>query len=137
MKCWYVLFEFETRQVRSDRDKKKLATKHTDTRFLKIDVDNAPFLVVKLKIQVLPCVISFIKGQIVDRIIGFEGLGYKPDSFTAKELETRLLGSGVILRAKGGLEDGPARNGDRSNGGGGIRFRVKKATNDDSDDEWD
>jgi hypothetical protein len=121
---WVLIFE------------QKLATKHTDTRFLKMDVDNAPFLVVKLKIQVLPCVISFTKGQTVDRIIGFEGLGFKQDSFTAKDLETRLLGCGVILRAKSGLEDVPVKSGERSNGGA-IRFGVKKKMDDDSDDEWD
>lgn len=82
--------------------------------------------------------ISFIKGQTVDRIIGFEGLGFKQDTFTAKDLETRLLGCGVILRAKGGLEDVSVKSGEKGNGGSGaIRFGVKKATNDDSDDEWD
>src|SRR5271170_3495022 len=77
-----------------------LAQKHFDTRFLKMNVENAPFLVTKLKIQVLPCVISFIDGVSVDRIVGFEGLSYTPDTFTTKDLEGRLLTSGVIQRAK-------------------------------------
>jgi hypothetical protein len=65
-----------------------------------MNVENAPFLVTKLKIQVLPCVLSFIDGVSVDRIVGFEGLGYTPDTFTTKDLEGRLLTSGVIQRAK-------------------------------------
>ena len=69
-----------------------LAPKHFDTRFVKISVDNAPFLVTKLKVQVLPCVIAFVDGQ--------------GDKFTTKDLETRLLGAGVLLRAKTGDERG-------------------------------
>ncbi|CAG8591475.1 10883_t:CDS:2 [Diversispora eburnea] len=57
--------------------------------FVKIDVENANFLVVKLGIQVLPCVISFVDGIVVDRIIGFEGLG-NTDSFTTTTLELSL-----------------------------------------------
>jgi thioredoxin-like negative regulator of GroEL len=80
--------------------KQQLAEKHFDTRFLKMNVDNAPFLVTKLKVQVLPCVIAFVDGQSVDRIIGFEGLGYTQDTFTTKDLEAKLLSSGVVQRAK-------------------------------------
>ncbi|PQE11896.1 putative thioredoxin domain-containing protein [Rutstroemia sp. NJR-2017a BVV2] len=69
-----------------------------NTRFLKIDVENAPFLVTKLKVQILPCVLAFIDGAVVDRIVGFEGLGYTPDTFTTKDLESRLLSSGVVKR---------------------------------------
>lgn len=82
-----------------------LAEKHFDTRFVSINVDNAPFLVVKLNIKVLPCVIAFKDGVSADRIIGFEGIGYKPDSFTSSELEARLLSSGVLVRAKMTQED--------------------------------
>ena len=77
-----------------------LAEKHFDTRFVSINVENAPFLVVKLEIQVLPCVIAFIDGVGKDRIIGFEGIGYRPDTFTAAELEARLLACRVLVRAK-------------------------------------
>jgi thiol-disulfide isomerase/thioredoxin len=76
-----------------------LAEKHFDTRFVSINVENAPFLVVKLEIQVLPCVIAFIDGVGKDRIIGFEGIGYRPDTFTAAELEARLLACQVLVRA--------------------------------------
>ncbi|CZR59290.1 probable PLP1 Phosducin homologue likely to be involved in regulation of pheromone response [Phialocephala subalpina] len=103
-----------------------LAQKHFDTRFLKMNVENAPFLVTKLKVQVLPCVLAFVDGKSVDRIVGFEGLGYTPDTFTTKDLEARLLSSGVIQRAKA------------SKDAGGVKWGVKKAKKEDSDDEdWD
>ena len=82
-----------------------LAEKHFDTRFVSINVENAPFVVVKLGIKVLPCVMAFMKGKEVDRIIGFEGIGYKPDEFTTRELEERLLQSGVLVRNKMRDED--------------------------------
>jgi len=102
-----------------------LAEKHFDTRFVGINVDNAPFLVVKLGVKVLPCVIAFRDGVSVDRIIGFEGVGYRPDTITVSELEARLLGSGVLVRAKMTGED--------------DRRRVKKQAEeaDAYDDDWD
>lgn len=77
-----------------------LAPLHFDTRFLRINVENAPFLVTKVKVQVLPCVIAFKKGVSVDRIIGFEGLGYSEATFSTKDLERRLLKSGTLVREK-------------------------------------
>lgn len=40
----------------------KLASKHFDTLFLRAEVSNVPFLVTKLEIKVLPCVIGFVDG---------------------------------------------------------------------------
>lgn len=109
-----------------DEKLRPLAEKHFDTRFVSVNVENAPFLVVKLKIQVLPCVICFIDGIGVDRIIGFEGLGTKPDSFKLSELEDRLLASGVLVRAKMTQEDE-------------MRKRQQRVVQeeDNDDDEWD
>jgi len=102
-----------------------LAPKHFDTRFLKMNVENAPFLVTKLKVQVLPCVIAFVNGVTVDRIVGFEGLGYTQDTFTTKDLEARLLTSGVIQRAK-------------TTENAGVRFgATRKKEESDDDDDWD
>lgn len=92
-----------------------------------MNVENAPFLVTKLKVQVLPCVLAFVNGVSVDRIVGFEGLGYTADTFTTKDLETRLLASGVIQRAK-----------TTNTKDTGVRFGYKAPKKDDSDDEeWD
>jgi thioredoxin-like negative regulator of GroEL len=45
----------------------KLARKYFNTKFVRINVEKAPFLVDKLKIKVLPCMIGFIKGVNCDR----------------------------------------------------------------------
>jgi thioredoxin-like negative regulator of GroEL len=87
-------------------------------------------LVTKLKIQVLPCVIAFIDGVSVDRIIGFEGLGQRPDHFTTRDLEARLIRANVLSRQKVGEdEDRQARQ--KSRGG------VKNNDDDGEDDDWD
>ncbi|CAG8835795.1 16684_t:CDS:2, partial [Racocetra persica] len=80
--------EFRRCQI-MDKHLTTIAIRHFKTKFVKINVENAPFLVEKLAIQVLPCVISFIDGISVDRIIGFDDLG-NTDSFTTAALELRL-----------------------------------------------
>ena len=56
---------------------------------------DAPFFTEKLKIQVLPCVVLFINGVAIDRIVGFEELGSK-DDFRETALERRLLAAGLV-----------------------------------------
>jgi len=90
-----------------------------------MNVENAPFLVTKLRVQVLPCVIAFVDGVSVDRIVGFEGLGYTPDTFTTKDLEARLLTSGVVQRAKASENDFIEAQ------------RRKVEADDEDDDDWD
>jgi len=104
-----------------------LAPVHYEARFLRMDVQDAPFLVARLKVQVLPCVICFVDGVGVDRIIGFEGLGKSEEDFTVRELEARLLRAGVLERAK---EVG-------ANGSGGTRKYASHEVDDDSGDDWD
>lgn len=108
-----------------------LAPVHLQTRFLRIDVEHAPFLVEKLKVKVLPCVIAFVDGVGVDRIVGFEGLGYSEDTFKTRDLELRLIGAGV-LEKEGGVGIGSVNNGRR------IReSREAGDDNNDDDDDWD
>lgn len=109
-----------------DEKLRPVAEKHYETRIVSINVENASFLVVKLGIQVLPCVISFIDGVGVDRIIGFEGLGTKPDSFKLAQLEDRLLACGVLERAKITEVDERTRT--------KQRLRPEE---DNDDDEWE
>ena len=84
-----------------------LAKKHYQTKFIKVDVDNVPFLVVSLKVQVLPCILAFINGIGVDRyiplifadlsrIVGFDDLG-NTDDFSTARLEYRLIETGIFL----------------------------------------
>ncbi|KAF9401536.1 hypothetical protein BGZ94_005181 [Podila epigama] len=82
-----------------DKHLEALAKKHGKTKFIKIKVENAPFLVEKLQVKVLPCVISFTDGMAVDRLIGFEELG-NTDNFSTAMLELRYKTVGVIEQDK-------------------------------------
>ena len=109
-----------------------LAGIHLEARFLKIDVEHAPFLVTKLGVKVLPCVIAFMDGISVDRVVGFEGLGYNPDNFETADLERRLVGAGVLEKGTGILGKDVAVGTQRT------RREVNKGADDgDDDDEWD
>jgi hypothetical protein len=57
----------------------RIAEKHAeygngDVAFARIDVKDAPFVVEKLSVRILPCVIGFVKGVVKGRVTGFEGL---------------------------------------------------------------
>ncbi|KZT26857.1 thioredoxin-like protein [Neolentinus lepideus HHB14362 ss-1] len=80
-----------------DKHLAKLALKYFSTRFIRVFVENVPWLVEKLSIKVLPCVISFRNGVSKDRIIGFEELG-NSDAFDTAVLELRFTQSGVIQK---------------------------------------
>ena len=97
----------------SDDAVQALAPKYFNTRFLRVFVENVPFLVEKLGLKVLPCVICFVKGVSKDRhvqwlavygfsfdfasrIVGFEELG-NADSFSTATLELRLLHTGLAF----------------------------------------
>ncbi|KAL2941935.1 Thioredoxin domain-containing protein PLP3B [Bienertia sinuspersici] len=80
-----------------DKHLKALAPKYLDTKFLKLDAENAPFFISKLAIKTLPCVILFRKGIAVDRLVGFQDLGAK-DDFSTKTLENLLTKKGMIKK---------------------------------------
>lgn len=92
-----------------DRHLDILAQRHIHTRFIKINVDNVPFLVTKLQIQVLPCVIPFVNAIGKERILGFEGLG--GDNFPTGILELALRKCGAIRNIRGQQE---LRSGNKS-----------------------
>ena len=118
----------KSKPLTSHAPDQKLAPLHLSTRFLRISVTTAPFLVTKLQIKVLPCVIAFIDGISVDRIIGFEGLGYTEDTFTTRDLEARLLRVGVLVRATTN-----ANNDDRKK----KENYGEEQEDGGDDDEWD
>lgn len=63
----------------------------------------------------LPCVLLYIHDVCVDRILGFEGLGEGTDNFTTRDLESRLLSSSVLQRAKvGGYRSAQRRSKEES-----------------------
>ncbi|CAR24147.1 Plp1p [Lachancea thermotolerans CBS 6340] len=81
-----------------DAKLKKLAEKHIMTRFFRISVEKCPFLVTKLQIKVLPCVVAYKNGLERDKIVGFTRLGNQTDDFEAGTLETILFNCGVLAR---------------------------------------
>ncbi|XP_057972248.1 thioredoxin domain-containing protein PLP3B-like [Malania oleifera] len=87
-----------------DKHLKCLAPRHIDTKFIKLDAENAPFFATKLGIKTLPCVILFRKGIAVDRLIGFQDVGGK-DDFNTKTLEVLLIKKGIISEKKEGEEE--------------------------------
>ncbi|KAH9977928.1 thioredoxin-like protein [Lactifluus volemus] len=114
-----------------DKHLAALAPKYFNTRFLRVFVENVPFLVEKLEIKVLPCVICFIKGISKDRIIGFEELG-NVDSFSTATLELRLQHTGVIQKDPHFV---PVVNHARAVVSRGTRLRQDR--HDDNDDDFD
>lgn len=78
-----------------DKHLSALAPRYFDTRFVKVSVEMAAFLVKKLNIRVLPCVICFQSGVAGERLVGFDGLGGK-DDFDTSLLEGKLLEAQVI-----------------------------------------
>eukprot|EP00032_Breviata_anathema_P001973 JZ554625.1.p1 GENE.JZ554625.1~~JZ554625.1.p1 ORF type:complete len:183 (+),score=51.56 JZ554625.1:90-638(+) len=109
-----------------DSHLEKLAPRHPEAKFIKLDVTKAPFFVEKLKIQVLPTTICFRDGVTEDRIQGFDGVGKGTDEFTLEDLERRLGQIGVIAT-------------EETMRTGGVRFAngriVTTAADSDSDDE--
>ncbi|KMZ57160.1 putative Thioredoxin domain-containing protein [Zostera marina] len=88
-----------------DKHLKALAPLHINTKFIKIDAENAPFFVTKLAVKILPCVIMFRNGIASDRIVGFHDLGEK-DDFSTKSLEILLKKKGIVDVKKEIDEDG-------------------------------
>ncbi|CAH9140507.1 unnamed protein product [Cuscuta epithymum] len=108
-----------------DKHLKSLAPKHFDTKFLKLDAENAPFFVTKLGIKTLPCVIFFRNGIATDRLVGFQELGGK-DDFSTKTLEAFLLKKGMIKENK---QDDDERDDENQ------RRSVRSSVNPDSDSD--
>lgn len=87
-----------------DKHLKSLAPRHMDTKFIKLDAENAPFFVAKLGVKTLPCVILFRKGIAVDRLIGFQDMGGK-DDFATRTLEALLIKKGIVSEKKKDEDD--------------------------------
>lgn len=67
-------------------------------KVLIIKAENAPFLVTKLKIKVLPFVVIYKNGKEIDRIVGFEKLGNDPNNISIETLEQFLYACGLTNR---------------------------------------
>lgn len=129
-----------------DRHCEQIASKHSehgdaDVAFARVDVRNAPFVVEKLGIRVLPAVLGFSKGVVKGRVTGFEGIawgGREEAPSVAAALEAKLAEWTVLKKRM--LEDFDADDEEQrpeqtKTTRRGIRDR-KPQTNDD-DDDWD
>lgn len=74
----------------------QVASKHLNLQVMQIKGTNAPFLVTKLKIKVLPCVVIYRNGVECDRLVGFEKLGGGADGFSFLQLEEYLYSRDMI-----------------------------------------
>ncbi|WFD31224.1 hypothetical protein MSPP1_002258 [Malassezia sp. CBS 17886] len=114
--------EFRRCQI-LDRHLDHLARQHPGTLFVKTDVRNTPFLVEKLGIQVLPCLMAFENGTSKDRLVGFEEFG-NADTFSTAALEWRLGRAGVLAPQQAPTD--PI-----------LGFGAAAAARDGDDDDWD
>ena len=96
--CHFFHKDFERCKI-MDKHLKLLAPKYFTTRFCRISAPDTPFFVAKLSVQVLPCVLFFVDGVAVDRVVGFDELGAK-DDFQTDRLEARMHTCGVIETQK-------------------------------------
>jgi len=119
---------------------KKLAPLHLETKFIKLNVDKAPFLTEKLNIKVIPSILICVGGTVVDRVVGFASLG-NIDTFSTEMLEWRLaVSDGIDYK---GDKSHPPEGKDK---GQAKKFNIKQAnkktirtrqddSNSDSDEE--
>eukprot|EP01133_Synstelium_polycarpum_P010160 gene10160-11837_t len=78
-----------------DKHLEVLAKVHQNTKFLKIDSEKSMFFINKLVIRVLPTLVFFHNGIVVDRLVGFDDLGGS-DEFKTEVLAMRIAKSGVL-----------------------------------------
>lgn len=83
-----------------------LAKKHVETKFLKLNVEKAPFLTERLRIKVIPTLALLIDGKTKDYVVGFTDLGNR-DEFSTEILEWRL-GCADVITYSGNLMERPS-----------------------------
>ncbi|KAJ1410519.1 thioredoxin-like protein [Ochromonadaceae sp. CCMP2298] len=79
----------------------KLAGRHVESKFIKIDSDKAPFFVEKLKIRTMPTVLIFKDGVAAEKIRGFEELADTMPEGQEDAWPTVVLAR--LLALKGGI----------------------------------
>ena len=87
--------EFERCKI-MDQKLQRVALKHDEVKFVKLNAEKSPFFVTKLQIRTLPTVVLFINGVAKHRIVGFTGLDGGRDNFRTRSLETKLIDAGLI-----------------------------------------
>ncbi|XP_057709459.1 thioredoxin domain-containing protein 9 isoform X1 [Corythoichthys intestinalis] len=82
-----------------------LAKKHVETKFIKLNAEQAPFLAERLRIKVIPTLALLIDGKSKDYVVGFRDLG-NTDEFSTEMLEWRL-GCADVINYSGNLMEPP------------------------------
>lgn len=114
-----------------DMHLKKLAPKHLETRFIKMNAEKCHFLAEKLKIKTIPTLTLVKNGIMVDKVVGFTQLGNR-DDFSTEMLEWRIAHSEVI-EYDGDLSVPPHLQ-QKVNKSSNRRIRDGVFNNDDDDD---
>jgi thioredoxin-like negative regulator of GroEL len=87
----------------------KLAARHVETKFIKIDADKAPFFVEKLHIRMMPTLVQFIDGVARGKQVGFEGLADQMPDDKADEWPTiylaRILAKNTMINKEAVVDD--------------------------------
>lgn len=91
----------------------RLAPKHLEARFIKVDVEKNPFLVERLGIILLPTIVLIKDGKTEHSIRGFDEMG-GIDNFETSDMAHVLASHGMVNY------DGPDRSED-------ISSRARKA----------
>ena len=137
-----------------DSHLQKLAERHCqyndgEVKIGRVNVRDASFVVEKLGVRVLPCVIGFVGGVAKGRIVGFEGVafgGRENGMDVTRAIEQTAVGWAVFERrlfVDADSGDGSASEEEvevrRKGGRRGIRGSKQAAEDDDDDDddEWD
>lgn len=98
------------------------AEKHLPVHVMAIQAENAPFLVSKLRVKVLPFVVIYRKGKEVARIVGFEGIGGLEGAASLQTFEAYLNKCGVLNRMSANKKS--------------VRDRKAAIDDEDSDDDF-
>lgn len=112
-----------------------------EIKFARVDVKDAEFVVQKLGIRVLPCVIGFVQGQIKGRIVGFEGVnwqGMEQGLVVTTAIEERFIDWGLFKKAlvRKQMDDASeSEDEQQQTGRRGITGRKQQVR--DEDDDWD
>jgi hypothetical protein len=123
-----------------DSHVREIAAKHSelgiDVAFGRVDVQSCPFLVEKLGIRVLPCLLGFVKGVVKGRVTGFEGVsweGRESGVVVTEAVEGRLVEWGVLRKRLVEVYDEEKEK--EREGRRGIKGRKQRV--EDEDDDWD
>ncbi|CAF0951291.1 unnamed protein product [Didymodactylos carnosus] len=118
-----------------DKHLEILTKKHIETKFVKLNVERAPFLCERLNIKVLPTLALLIDNIVKDKIVGFTDLG-NHDEFSTEMLEWRL-GCSSVIDYKGDLSTPPDEKTSKVKRFGKKEKTIRGGQRGDDDDDDD